>query len=298
MNGIINIYKEKGYTSFDVVAILRRKLGIKKVGHTGTLDPEAEGVLPICIGKATKVADYITDTKKVYRATMTLGVTTDTQDHTGKVLSQKNVTVSKDAIEKAIASFVGEYEQIPPMYSALKVNGKRLYTLARQGKTIERKARKVMIYDIVVHEVEGIHVDMSIACSKGTYIRTLCADIGDKLQCGAHMSKLVRTKSSLFSIEASHTLDEIDTYIQEERLDEIMLPISQVFNYDKRIIDTRYDKLLYNGNKLSQACVMHNEQITENKRYSVYDEREKFIGIYQTVIIDGQMLLKPIKIFL
>ncbi len=266
MNGIINIYKEKSYTSFDVVAILRRKLHIKKVGHTGTLDPEAEGVLPICIGKATKVADYITDTKKIYRATMTLGVTTDTQDHTGKVLTKKDVTVSKDDIETAITSFIGEYEQVPPMYSALKVNGKRLYELARQGKTVERKARKVTLYNIIIHQMDGVHVDLSIECSKGTYIRTLCADIGDKLHCGAHMSKLIRTKSSMFEITSSLKLDEIDAYIHEDRLEEIIMPIDQVFDYDKLTIDAKFDKLLYNGNKLSQECVKNNDLIKVDKK--------------------------------
>ncbi len=298
MNGIINIYKEKGYTSFDVVAILRRKLHIKKVGHTGTLDPEAEGVLPVCIGKATKAADYITDTKKIYRATMTLGVTTDTQDHTGIVLTKKDVTVSKEDIEAAITSFIGEYEQVPPMYSALKVNGKRLYELARQGKTVERKARKVTLYNIIIHQIDGVHVDMSIECSKGTYIRTLCADIGEKLDCGAHMSKLLRTKSSMFEISSSLRLDEIDTYIHEDRLDEIIMPIHQVFNYDKLTIDAKYDKLLYNGNKLGQACVKNNDFIEIDKRYSVYDEQKKFIGIYNTVMTNDQVILKPIKVFL
>lgn len=298
MNGIINIYKEKGYTSFDVVAILRKKLRIKKVGHTGTLDPEAEGVLPICIGKATKVADYITDTRKIYRATMTLGTRTDTQDHTGQVLETKDVSASPEEIQSAIASFVGTIKQVPPMYSALKVNGKRLYELARQGKTVERKPREITIYNIHVHHIEDKQVDMSIECSKGTYIRTLCADIGDKLGCGAHMSKLLRTKSSMFLLEDSLKLGDLDVYIDCSRLDEIIMPIDRVFPYEQLTIDRDYGKLLYNGNKLSGVCVKEGVTLVENTIYRIYDEHKTFIGIYEARNMHDDMMLKPIKVFL
>lgn len=299
MNGIINIYKEKGYTSFDVVAILRKKLGIKKVGHTGTLDPEAEGVLPVCIGKATKVADYITDTTKIYRATMTLGTETDTQDHTGEIISQKEVTSTQKEIEEAVNSFIGDYKQIPPMYSALKVNGKRLYELARQGKTVERKARDIYIYNIDIIKIEGNNIDMEVECSKGTYIRTLCADIGAKLGCGAHMSKLVRTKSSMFHIESSLKLSDIDYYIENNRLNEIITYVDEIFtNYSKVIIDSRFDKFLYNGNKLKKEHIKGNKDIAEQTKYRIYDENNNFIGIYRTVMVDGSLILKPIKLFL
>jgi tRNA pseudouridine55 synthase len=299
MDGIINIYKEKGYTSFDVVAILRKKLKIKKVGHTGTLDPEAEGVLPVCIGKATKVADYITDTTKIYRATMTLGIETDTQDHTGSIINSNEVTSSKEEIKEAIQSFVGDYEQIPPMYSALKVNGKRLYELAREGKTIERKARKIVIYNIDIINIDNNNVDMIIECSKGTYIRTLCADIGTKLGCGAHMSKLLRTKSSLFQLDSSIKLEEVDNYIENNTLDEIIMPIDMVFTtYDKIIIHESYNKFLYNGNKLDSDFIKRNTKITINDSYRIYDENNKFIGIYKSLVIDDRIILKPIKVFL
>ncbi|GKX31746.1 tRNA pseudouridine synthase B [Vallitalea longa] len=299
MNGIINIYKEKGYTSFDVVAILRKKLRIKKVGHTGTLDPEAEGVLPVCIGKATKVADYITDTTKIYQATMTLGIETDTQDHTGKILNQKEVTSTHEEIEEAIKSFIGDYKQVPPMYSALKVNGKRLYELARQGKTVERKARDIYIYDIEIIKIEGNNIDIKVECSKGTYIRTLCADIGAELGCGAHMSKLVRTKSSLFHIESSLKLKEIDYYIENNSLNEIITNVDQVFaDYGELIIHSKFDKFLYNGNKLKQEYIKGNKDIAEQTKYRIYDENNNFIGIYRTVIVDESMILKPVKLFL
>lgn len=299
MNGIINVYKEKGYTSFDVVAILRKKLKIKKIGHTGTLDPEAEGVLPVCVGKATKVADYITDTTKTYLATMTLGIETDTEDHTGNIIREKEVTCSKEQIEEAVSSFIGDYSQIPPMYSALKVNGKRLYQLAREGKTIERKARNIYIYNIDIINIYGTTVEMEVKCSKGTYIRTLCADIGTKLGCGAHMSKLIRTQSSLFSIDSSIKLGEIDYYIMNDKLNEIVTSIDKVFlEFNKLVVRSEYDKFLYNGNKLKVEFLIDNENVTEQMQYRIYDENNNFIGIYQAILKDENMILKPIKLFL
>ena len=190
-NGIINIYKEAGFTSHDVVAKLRGILKQKKIGHTGTLDPEAVGVLPVCLGKGTKVCDLLTDKDKVYETVMRLGVATDTQDMTGRVLKESPVEVSKEALEAVLEQFRGDYSQIPPMYSALKVQGKKLYELAREGQVIERKPRQVKILDLELLEFEadGIHVHMRVHCSKGTYIRTLCHDIGQKLECGACMEK-------------------------------------------------------------------------------------------------------------
>ena len=254
----------------------------------------------VCIGKATKVADYITDTTKIYQATMTLGIETDTQDHTGKIINQKEVISSNVEIEEAIQSYIGNYSQIPPMYSALKVNGKRLYELARQGKTIERKARDIYIYNIDIINIEGNNIDMKIECSKGTYIRTLCADIGAKLGCGAHMSKLVRTKSSLFYIESSLKLSELDYYIDNNKLDEIILNVDHIFkDYDKLIIDSKFDKFLYNGNKLKEEYIKDNKNITEQTKYRVYDEKNNFIGIYITVITEeNNNILKPVKLFL
>ena len=183
-NGIINVYKEKGYTSFDVVARMRGICGQKKIGHTGTLDPDAEGVLPVCLGKATKVCDMLTDSDKVYRAVMQLGIETDTQDLTGTVLSACEVPVlTETEIRDVIRTFQGEIMQVPPMYSALKVNGKKLCDLARAGVTVERKARLVTIYEIRIERVELPEIELTVSCSKGTYIRTLCHDIGQKFGC-------------------------------------------------------------------------------------------------------------------
>ena len=188
IHGIINVYKEKGFTSHDVVAKLRGIVGQKKIGHTGTLDPDATGVLPVCLGKATKLCDLLTDKDKTYEAVMLLGMTTDTQDITGRILEEKSTeTLTADKVREVIESFIGDYDQIPPMYSALKVNGKKLYELAREGKVVERKARPVKILDIRIIEMDLPRVRMEVSCSKGTYIRTLCHDIGQKLGCGGPM---------------------------------------------------------------------------------------------------------------
>ena len=205
----MNIYKEAGFTSHDVVAKLRGIVKQKKIGHTGTLDPDAVGVLPVCFGSATKLCDMMTDKTKEYEAIMRLGVKTDTQDLSGRVLEECKVCVSKEAVEAAIMHFVGGYEQIPPMYSALKVNGKKLYELARQGREVERQPRHVDILSINILEMNLPDVRFVVSCSKGTYIRTLCADIGDKLACGAAMAALKRTRVGSFKIEDAITLSKV-----------------------------------------------------------------------------------------
>ena len=188
MDGVIVIRKEKGFTSHDVVAKLRGILHMKKIGHTGTLDPDAEGVLPVALGKATRLVDMITDKEKTYEAVMRLGVVTDTQDMSGTVLSQTTeLSVTEEELCTVVSSFVGDYMQVPPMYSALKVNGKKLYELAREGKTVERKPRPVHFYEIEILDISFPLVRFRVTCSKGTYIRTLCHDIGEKLGCGASM---------------------------------------------------------------------------------------------------------------
>ena len=201
VNGILNVYKEKGYTSHDVVAKLRGIVGQKKIGHTGTLDPDAEGVLPVCLGRATKVCDMLTEKDKTYEAVLLLGKETDTQDISGTVLRVGETEgLTQEQVKDCVMSFVGEYDQIPPMYSALKVNGKKLYELAREGKTIERKSRKVEIKEIRILEMALPRVRMEVSCSKGTYIRTLCHDIGEKLGCFGCMESLLRTNPHILSL--------------------------------------------------------------------------------------------------
>ena len=188
INGILNIYKEKGYTSHDVVAKLRKIIGQKKIGHTGTLDPDAEGVLPVCLGRATKVCDMLTERDKTYETVLLLGKITDTQDISGTVLEERDAgSVTEEQVKECIRGFEGEYDQIPPMYSALKINGRKLYELAREGKTVERKSRRVTIHGIRILEIRLPRIRMEVSCSKGTYIRTLCQDIGERLGTGGCM---------------------------------------------------------------------------------------------------------------
>ena len=215
INGVINIYKEKGYTSHDVVAKLRGILHQKKIGHTGTLDPDAQGVLPVCLGKATRMCDMLTDWNKTYEAVMLLGQTTDTQDTSGNVIRMCEPETDARKIMDAIDSFVGDYEQIPPMYSALKHNGRKLYELARQGIEVERKPRHVRIESIRVNElnVQEHTVRMTVECSKGTYIRTLCNDIGDRLGCGACMKELTRTSVGCFNTDNALTLGSVQAKV-------------------------------------------------------------------------------------
>ncbi|MBQ2897376.1 MAG: tRNA pseudouridine(55) synthase TruB [Clostridia bacterium] len=227
MTGIVNINKPYGKSSHFVVAVVRRVTGIKKVGHTGTLDPLATGVLPICIGReSTKLSQKIMDGTKCYRAVLQLGITTTTQDSEGEIISQKDVNVSLDDITEAVNSFVGQISQIPPMYSAVKINGQKLYKLAREGKEVEREPRKINIYSIEIlnTDLNLNQIELNISCSKGTYIRTLCNDIGEKLGCGGYMASLVRTKSSCFCIENSFTLDEFEQMWKNGEYEKVLIP--------------------------------------------------------------------------
>lgn len=307
MNGIINVYKEKGYTSFDVCAKLRRILKTKKIGHTGTLDPDAEGVLPVCVGNATKLCDLLTDKDKVYEAVLILGVTTDTEDMTGTVLTTNEVTATKEEVVKVIKEFVGPYDQIPPMYSALKVNGQRLYDLARQGMIIERKARPVTIHGIDIlkvtmdtdNELAVKEVRMTISCSKGTYIRTLCKDIGDKLGSGGCMKSLLRTKVSVFDLADSKKIDEIEQLMENQQVDQILMPVDACFMHLPRanVLD-EFDKFLYNGNilKEEQLRLEMNIELEGNDEVRVYDSQNIFTGIYEYNI--AEQCYKPVKMFL
>ena len=226
--GIIVIQKEKGFTSHDVVARLRGILHMKKIGHTGTLDPDAVGVLPVALGKGTKLVDLLTDKEKTYEAVLHLGITTDTQDMSGTVLEEKPVSVTEEQVREVLKSFVGEQMQVPPMYSALKVNGKKLYELAREGRTVERKARPVCFYEIEPLEMNLPLVKIRVTCSKGTYIRTLCNDIGEKLGCGGCMEELLRSKVGRYTLEESHTLAQVEAAVADGTIQELIYPVEKV----------------------------------------------------------------------
>lgn len=280
MNGIINVYKERGYTSHDVVAKLRGILKQKKIGHTGTLDPEAEGVLPVCLGKATKLCDLLAGHDKVYEAVMLLGQSTDTQDATGTVLESAPVTVSEEEVREAVLFFEGPYEQIPPMYSALKVNGQKLCDLARVGKEVERKARQVVIHEITILEMDLPRVKMRIHCSSGTYIRTLCHDIGEKLGCHGCMDKLLRTRVERFCVEDSLTLSQIEIIRDEERLEEIIIPIDRMFDEEPAVhLNEELSKAAHNGNALPLGVA--ESKPAAGQKIRVYDADGAFVGLYQ-----------------
>ena len=278
INGIINVYKEKGYTSFDVVAKLRGILKTKKIGHTGTLDPDAEGVLPVCLGKATKVCDLLTDKNKEYVAVMLLGKVTDTQDTTGTVLEEHLVEVTEEQVKEAVLSFTGEYMQVPPMYSALKVGGKKLYELAREGKTIERKPRPVVFYEIRILDMDLPLVRISVTCSKGTYIRTLCNDIGEKLGCGGAMKELLRTRSGNFTLEESMALSQVEEAVADGSIGEKIVSIEDVLSmYPALTCTPEGDRLLGNGNPVSEELVQGGNR---EEKVRMYKSSGNFTGIY------------------
>lgn len=296
VNGIINVYKEKGYTSFDVVAKMRGIFGQKKIGHTGTLDPDAQGVLPVCLGKATKVCDLLTDKDKVYKVTMLLGIQTDTLDISGKVCNKAMVNVTEQQVRDVISTFVGTIEQVPPMYSALKVNGKKLYELAREGKTIERKARKVSIYDITIDEICLPEVVMTVSCSKGTYIRSLCDDIGTKLGCYGCMKELLRTKVACFDIGDAYKISEI-----EKLKESIVLPVDMLFENIPAVNTVLMaQKLIENGNRIPAEMINADgnkqRKYDDEGRYRIYNPEDSFVGIYTYKAETDDF--KPVKIFM
>ncbi len=304
MNGVINVYKEAGFTSHDVVAKLRGIVKQKKIGHTGTLDPDAEGVLPVCLGNATKLCGLLTEKEKTYRAVLLLGQTTDTQDTSGRVLTEAPVTATGEQVREAIMSFLGDYDQVPPMYSALKVNGKKLYELAREGKEVERQARRVRILDMEIHEIRLPEVTFTVTCSSGTYIRTLCQDIGEKLGCGGCMKSLLRTKVDRFELADSHKLSELETMMHEGRIGEVLLPVDEVFAACPAVrIRQESDRLIQNGNPFGKEDIAETtgERLPEGTELErncvrVYNSEGDFRGLYRRE--QGGRRYKPEKMFL
>lgn len=299
INGIINVYKEKGYTSFDVVAKMRGMFHQKKIGHTGTLDPDAEGVLPVCLGKATKVCDLLTDKDKEYKAVLLLGQETDTQDISGEILNRSEVNVTEEEVKMAILSFEGAYEQVPPMYSALKVNGQKLCDLARKGITVERKARPVTIHKIEITNVNLPEVEMIVSCSKGTYIRTLCDDIGKKLGCYGCMKSLLRTKVDKFTVEDAITLSELQKKLDESSENEwtFIEPVDGVFRkYISVTAKAEAQKLVVNGNRIPVELISDFSEEKMQEKVRLYDSLQKFIGIY--TYIEENKEYKPVKLFM
>ncbi len=276
INGILNLFKNKGMSSFDVVRKVKFIASEKKVGHTGTLDPQATGVLPVCIGKATKIIDYIMNSNKVYDVKFLLGTKTTTYDLEGEIVEKKETEhLTEGEVLEVILSFIGEYDQVPPMYSALKKNGVRLYDLARQGIEVEREARRVKIFNISNIKLELPYVYMKVACSKGTYIRSLCYDIGEKLKVGAVMTELNRSETSIFKQDNSVNIDNLT----KENINDYVITIEEALSfYPKITVKSSFSKLLINGVKVFDKRLT-DEQREKGVLYRVYDSENTFIGI-------------------
>ena len=302
LNGVINVYKEKGYTSHDVVAIVRKTLNIKKVGHTGTLDPDAEGVLPVCIGQATKLADYIMAERKSYTAEITFGAETTTQDASGDIIKEYEYTFDENRLREVIDTFKGEQTQVPPMYSAIKINGKKLYEIAREGKEIERKARKITVYDIRIAEINPPNkAIIEIDCSKGTYIRSLCSDIGNKPGWGAFMSSLTRTASGKFKLNEAVKLDELKNAAERGEAEKFIIPPDDVLSGYKRVtVSEKADKYLYNGGKIYGGYLKYDKKPSDNEIVLGYDATGRLVGIYLYKFDEEKKnyFIKPVRLML
>ncbi|MDI9481827.1 MAG: tRNA pseudouridine(55) synthase TruB [Bacillota bacterium] len=299
MNGILLLIKPPNMTSFDVVAWLRRITGVKKIGHAGTLDPAACGLLPVCIGKAAKTTAWFSEFNKSYRVEMVLGISTDTYDNEGNILSENPVKLDNSFIESVINEFTGEIEQVPPMYSAVKVKGKRLYELARKGIEIERKPRKVTIYDINILDIKnkGSYpiVRFDVKCSKGTYIRSLCNDIGLKLGCSAHMSFLTRTGVGPFSLADAVTLEEVEKHCNAGTLESLIYSPDIVFSeYPSVMLEQRDAERFINGARVFGFSEI---QARAGNYIRVYTKSERFIGLGIVSSEDGKKVIKPKKLF-
>ena len=274
MDGIINVLKPPGMTSSDVVVFIRKKLKIKKVGHTGTLDPGAAGVLPVCVGKATKISDYITSKKKTYICEIKFGNTTDTYDRYGKFMYEKdkNVNFTIDDVKHVLNSFIGDIVQVPPIYSAIKVDGRKLYDYARQGINVEIPKKNITIYSIEIKHFNQSYCLIEVVCSKGTYIRSLCNDIGNALGCGAYMNFLLRIKTGKFDINDSVTLEEI----AEKPVEDFIIKMDSVLDFDKIILPDYNTKAALNGNPIN----LSDKQVFDKTNpVLIYLNPDKFIGI-------------------
>ena len=293
-SGIVVLKKEEGITSQGAVNRVKRLFSASKAGHTGTLDPLATGVLPVLVGRAVKASEYMLTSDKYYKATLRLGITTDTEDITGTVLTELEAVPDEDRVLDAISGFIGEIRQTPPMYSALKVGGKKLCDLARDGIEIEREPRKVTVHSIEAEKIDGKRYSLSVHCSKGTYIRTLCADIGKALGCGGVMETLERTKASVFTLGDAHTLSEIEAMSEEER-EKLIIPVERVFEaYDVVRLEPFFARLARCGLEIYLNKI--GISLSEGTRVRIYDG-ESFFALGEVRSFDAGLAIKPIKQF-
>ncbi len=289
--GILVIDKDASFTSHDVVAKLRGILHQKKIGHTGTLDPMATGVLPVCLGRATKLCDHITEGTKVYEAGWLLGTSTDTYDTTGTVTGIRPVTCSREMIEETVRAFTGTIRQLPPMYSARKVDGKKLYEYARKGKEVERREKTVTVKEIRIEEIRLPHVKLTVTCSKGTYVRSLLHDMGEALSCGGCMESLRRTAVLPFTEADCHTLPDVQKAAAEDRLGEIVLSADSLFSrLPEAVVSERSQKTLENGGAIPYDGLKgETDSLSDAGRFRVYDAAGNFAGIYKNNKVRQQL---------
>lgn len=299
--GILAVYKPAGFTSHDVVAKLRRILKMKRIGHTGTLDPQVTGVLPLCLGRATRVVEYMQELPKEYVATLRLGLSTDTEDMTGEVIerSEEAVSVTEEQVRQALEKFVGTISQVPPMYSALKVDGKRLYELAREGKTVERKSREVTIYELEFTGIEthGDTTDISFRalCSKGTYIRTLCVDIGRELGYPSTMVKLERTMSAGIPADRCLTIEEVEQRMVENTLAEAFIAVDEAIDFiPAHTVNDELAKGALQGQKLSARLL--EPPVEQPGLLRLYTQDRTFLGIFERDELKATV--RAVKVFL
>lgn len=286
MNGIILVDKPQNWTSHDVVAKLRGVLHERRIGHSGTLDPLATGLLVAFVGRATRAVEFAEVDSKEYIAGLHLGVSTDTQDITGNIVAESAALPDEAALREALGRFIGDIEQIPPMYSAIKIGGKKLYELARRGESVERAPRKITVSAIDIAGRDGDDYILNISCSKGTYVRTLCSDIGEALGCGACMSSLRRTRAGVFSVDDAHSLADIEAAVREGRLSDIILPVDTLFAaFPKLTVSQSAAKRLKNGNIIKISA--------EDGEYKVYSDSDEFLLLGR---VEGGKL-KTIKSF-
>ncbi len=284
-NGVINLYKEPGMTSHSAVSKVRRLLNKVKAGHTGTLDPAAEGVLPVVIGRGTKLSDFIMDGDKVYRGKLVLGMETDTQDTSGTIIATCDKFPTEAEVLQVIKSYEKEYYQLPPMYSAIKVNGKKLYELAREGIEVQREKRLVKIFSIeLVEKINEREYILDVNCSKGTYIRALFNDIGTELRCGGVMDTLIRLRTGDFSVENSVTLKELEKLVDSNEENKAIISMEKILKeYPIVTCSSKANKFLYNGNKVNKRFLSCNafKNIDKLGKFLVFDEKQVLIGLYE-----------------
>ncbi len=294
LSGLVIVNKNGGITSQGVVNRIKRIYGVDKAGHTGTLDPMATGVLPVLVGRAVKASEFMLSSTKHYGATLLLGITTDTEDITGEILTRNDTAVSEEAVLKAVSLFVGEINQIPPMYSALKIGGKKLCDLARRGEVVEREARAVTVYSLKAEKLSDNEYYLDVVCSKGTYIRTLCADIGKSLGVGGVMKTLTRLSASGFNIKEARTLDELAEMTEDERVD-FVRPVEDIFmKYENVMLSDFFSRLAHSGQHIYLDKIKKSLDVGTVVRIS---DKNGFFAVGEVKEYDDGLAIKPIRQF-